>query len=826
MPFRFLCRLACAILPILCSAGLFAQNSPQSALSTALENTSAAGLVLDLQTGRQLAVVQAEQVTNTRATPGSILKPLFLNAALQKHEILPQTEVLCRRKLQINDGTRQWNLDCTHPQTGTPFTAQEALAYSCNRYFASLADRIPPAQITAILEQYGLPLASTPETQQQKELLVLGLTGITVSPRQIALAYRKLALQWQQPVRDGLLDSVNYGMAHNAAINGMEIAGKTGTTSHGWFVGASKQLVVVIYLPRGNGADAARLAQHFFLHLATTTDNARTLTIEVFSTQTVKTLTVAPLAIAWKPDGLHLSTGTVQQLSRSGTLRLQANGGPEVRAAGQWHITWKPDGIHVLLTLPSEDYVAAALNGEAAPDEPAASLKAMAIAIRTFALENAGRHRGQGFDLCDSTHCQSLRLGQMRPAVVRAVHETAGETLWFGGQRAHVYYTQHCGGVREAAAGVWPAEQASYLQGQQVDPYCLRRSQAAWQAHIPLTRFSEILRAQGWKAPSPIEDIRIARRSSTGRAEMLAVSGGGAPATFSASSFRFAVDRALGWNQIRSDWYTASVSNGALVLNGKGYGHGVGLCQAGAYEMAVEGHSEKDILSFYFPGTIAGITPADQGWQTIAGAGWTLLTVHPDSALVTEGNTAWAKAQALFGSPEVPIQPIVQDLPTTELFRQTTAEPGWVLASTRGGTIFLQPAAIRKANGGAGELLLHEFLHALVEHQASPETPLWLREGLVETLAGNGKRQGEYTRMPPNLLDSELGHPTSAAASRYAHEVAARMTAALCARYGLTAVRGFLRNGLPAQALRSLQSAVDIAAPPNGASDSLSVSRQ
>ena len=84
----------------------------------------------------------------------------------------------------------------------------------------------------------------------------------------------------------------------------------------------------------------------------------------------------------------------------------------------------------MLLTLPSENYVMAALNGEAAPDEPMASLKAMAISMRTFALENAGRHRAEGFDLCDSTHCQALRLGKVRPEVERAVRETAGETLW------------------------------------------------------------------------------------------------------------------------------------------------------------------------------------------------------------------------------------------------------------------------------------------------------------------------------------------------------------------------------------------------------------
>ena len=254
------------------------QHKPaEAALTSALQKTPAVGLVVDVKTGRQLASVKA---TNERHAPGTILKPLFLAAALEQHEVLPETTVFCRRNLRISDGTRDWNLACTHPQSGVAFAAKEALAYSCNRYFADLADRIPPAQAAAILAHYGLAQTSTPQSREQKELLLLGVAGITVSPAQMAGAYRKLALELdhaQAPaVREGLRDSVSYGMAHNAAVPGMEIAGKTGTASdgpqgrsHGWFAGTAylgrEEVVIVIYLPLGNGADAARLAQDFFL---------------------------------------------------------------------------------------------------------------------------------------------------------------------------------------------------------------------------------------------------------------------------------------------------------------------------------------------------------------------------------------------------------------------------------------------------------------------------------------------------------------------------------------------------------------------------------
>jgi stage II sporulation protein D len=560
-----------------------------------------------------------------------------------------------------------------------------------------------------------------------------------------------------------------------------------------------------------------------------TSEGARLLTVELFSARSVNRLTLIPLSpesasstdgrpamqpmtaslqVEWAHDGLRLSPETTaKQLSLSGGFRLQATGAEEVEAAGRWTIAWRQNGLRVLLTLPSEDYVIAALNGEAAPDEPLASLKAMAITMRTFALVNANRHSAEGFGVCDSTHCQALRLGRARPEVTRAVQETAGETLWFGGQRAQVYFTQHCGGMSEPASSVWPTERASYLAGHRADPYCVRRSPAEWHTRIPLDQLSGIFRTQGWRMPSPIESIGVARRSASGRAVLLEVIGQGATAKLSASSFRFAVDRVLGWNQIRSDWYTASVSGGDLEVAGRGYGHGVGLCQAGAFEMAAEGHSDAEILSFYFPGTLSGITASDHGWQKVAGAGWTLLTTDPNAGLLAEGNAAWAKAQSLLPSPGRSTVPLVQELPNTELFRQTTNEPGWMLASTRGSDIFLQPAQVRRNNGGTGALLLHEFLHMLVEQESGEQAPLWLREGMVEMLASQPSGTLDPVDLTAREVDAALAHPQDFAASRRAHLAAARMTAALNARYGTPAVRGFLRNGVPPELMKSLGSA-------------------
>jgi cell division protein FtsI/penicillin-binding protein 2 len=268
------------------SATLRAQVLPQDAqrtLDRATRGTPAVALVLDVRAGHILAAARLNKAV--RSTPGSVLKPFFLMHALQHELMQPQTTVMCRRTLTITGR----NVDCTHPQSETVLDAEQALAYSCNSYFAELAKRFAPDEAAGTLRYYGIQetppgiTATVDATVEQMQLLILGLEGVSITPFELADAYRKLAGQLvklppdspMQAVERGLEDSVAYGMAHNAHVDGLSIAGKTGTASdhgqswtHGWFVGfvpaKSPKVVVVVYLPRGNGADAAHLAQVFF----------------------------------------------------------------------------------------------------------------------------------------------------------------------------------------------------------------------------------------------------------------------------------------------------------------------------------------------------------------------------------------------------------------------------------------------------------------------------------------------------------------------------------------------------------------------------------
>jgi stage II sporulation protein D len=545
--------------------------------------------------------------------------------------------------------------------------------------------------------------------------------------------------------------------------------------------------------------------------------DARLVTVEAFSTHKISSLAIEPvgttdsvklcavcraksmrksLTATLRGEQIVLSAGErVREVELNGTFRLNPNGDTKpVSAAGVWRLAVVHGEIRVLLTLDSERYVAMALKGEAGPSEPIESLKAMAVVVRTFALENGHRHRGQGFDLCDSTHCQALKFGSPSPLVERAVLETAGETLWFGSRQAKVFYAQNCGGRSEAAGQVWAAVGASYLTSH-VDPWCSRHGAAEWHAEIPMQQMQTVFRTEGWKVPAHIDEVRIAKRTDAGRAVRLEFAGEGVRVPIAAGSLRLAVGRALGWNQLRSDWYTVSLSNGVLYFNGRGYGHGVGLCQAGAVEMAREGHSAAEILNFYFPGTRLGITAEDRGWQSARGMGWTLWMTKSSPQLLREGNTTWGQAEALY-RPRANVLPEVWEYPTTELFRQSTHEPGWMMASTRGLRVSLQPEPLLQRSGREEETLLHEFLHVLVESEASPQAPLWLREGLVEAVANGATVHGAGPVVKVEDVDTELKRPATQMESQQAHEEAARLVKILIARYGLEQVRNWLRTGI------------------------------
>jgi cell division protein FtsI/penicillin-binding protein 2 len=241
------------------------------ALAGTLRGTQASAVVLDYKTGTVVAVYGAER----RGAPGSAIKPMLLEYALEHGIVRPETEVYCRRDLRVGGQA----LPCTHPVDQPVFDAERALAESCNTWFAAMGRRYLGDALEAALRETHLPHTSMGTADvAQREFAVLGLRGVTASPMELARAFRELLLRMHADgtVARGLRGSVNYGMADQAAVKGIDILGKTGTASdlgeawtHGWFEGAiAGRLVIVVYVPHGDGGTAALLAQKFFRSVA------------------------------------------------------------------------------------------------------------------------------------------------------------------------------------------------------------------------------------------------------------------------------------------------------------------------------------------------------------------------------------------------------------------------------------------------------------------------------------------------------------------------------------------------------------------------------
>lgn len=243
-------------------------------------------VVLDIRSGIVLASRRLKDLVHTVAVPGSALKPILLFQSIQSGLWNPDRAVPCHRNLQI----REHRLLCSHP-LGAPFEAREALAWSCNTYFAEFARAIPPDHLEQMLRTAGIIGAThlapdesvaefrKPRTVEDAELAVLGIDGIRVTPLELAAAYRWLAQRMAaepnsaatRTVYGGMVDSATFGIAEHVRSGGVPVAGKTGTAeneqskqSHGWFAGFAPvpdpKIVIVVYLPAGRGAEAALVA--------------------------------------------------------------------------------------------------------------------------------------------------------------------------------------------------------------------------------------------------------------------------------------------------------------------------------------------------------------------------------------------------------------------------------------------------------------------------------------------------------------------------------------------------------------------------------------
>ena len=425
-----------------------------------------------------------------------------------------------------------------------------------------------------------------------------------------------------------------------------------------------------------------------------------------------------------------------------------------------------------------ETYVSRVLAGEAARDSPPAALEALAVTIRTFALGNRDRHRADGFDLCDDTHCQVLRTATA--ATDRAARATAGQVLLRNGAIAQVFYSASCGGHTEVPSNVWPGFADPPYLPSQPDDAC--GGAPAWQADLTDTDLLRALRAAGF-AGDRLRDLRVLSRNESGRVMTLGLDGL-TPSRISGQDLRVAVGRTLGWQQLKSTAFELQRVSGAYRFAGHGFGHGVGLCVIGSVNLAARGDSSAAILARYFPGTTIGqagprLVPEPvrivPGPAVVTTPRTDILVSLPDddegqrgpiADLTARARAALAKALGL----APPATVTLRFHPTTDDYERATGQAWFTSAAlVRLGAAdemhFLPVAVLRER--GVLERTIRSELVQLMTAPALEGRPAWVREGAAMYFAD--AEPSDRSAVGPSARescpkDNELLHPVSAGA--------------------------------------------------------------
>jgi len=244
-----------------------------------------------------------------------------------------------------------------------------------------------------------------------------------------------------------------------------------------------------------------------------------------------------------------------------------------------------------------EDYLRGVLYNEVSHWWPMATLKAQAITARTYALYQSQVNKAKDYDMTSDVYSQVYggRFSE-RWRTDRAIRATKNKVLTYKGSIFSTYYHATCGGHTENASNLWNVD-LSPLEGSKCT-FCRRSPHYDWKKEMSLLDIESKLKSSGFKIGN-IKSIEVIRVNKSGRAEEIEVKSASATLTIPAKDFR----RILGNNFIRSTHFKLKIRRNKVSFDGRGWGHGVGMCQWGAYLMGKRRYKSQEILAFYYPGT-------------------------------------------------------------------------------------------------------------------------------------------------------------------------------------------------------------------------------
>ncbi len=240
-----------------------------------------------------------------------------------------------------------------------------------------------------------------------------------------------------------------------------------------------------------------------------------------------------------------------------------------------------------------EEYVCGVLRTESWPGWPLEVNKVFAVASRSYvmAMIKTSRKQKLPYHVKNTKEHQTYR-GMHNCLISRAATEqTRGIYLSYNNEPALAMFDCCCGGIIPAHTGNFNFAGAPYLARPYACTHCKRCRIYSWKTELELATLNKRL-----GLPNVIKDVKIASKDKAGLVRDLSIKHGNTTITMPSKQFYSAL------KDVKSFYFSMQKKSGKLILNGRGYGHHMGLCQWGAREMVRDGWLYKDILQFYYPG--------------------------------------------------------------------------------------------------------------------------------------------------------------------------------------------------------------------------------
>jgi stage II sporulation protein D len=237
-----------------------------------------------------------------------------------------------------------------------------------------------------------------------------------------------------------------------------------------------------------------------------------------------------------------------------------------------------------------EKYIAGVVESESGTASSIEYYKVQSILCRTYLLAHLTRHVLEGFEVCDDVHCQAYLSKASKPEISEAVYNTMGEIVVDNDLNLiTAAFHSNCGGQTCNSQDVW-AVSTTYLKSVK-DTFCLHQPHAHWKRSVATEDWKAYLQL---KHNYPVEDsMKFSCATSFNPY-------GSRVIYFMDKNLKIPLKTIRADFQLKSTFFSVEQKGDVVIFNGKGYGHGVGLCQEGAMEMARRHYTYKDILNFYY----------------------------------------------------------------------------------------------------------------------------------------------------------------------------------------------------------------------------------